>query len=220
MGLGRREFMKLIGLALAGTTIDPLKAIAINQNYYVNKKFGLILEKPDNWDFVSHKDFGKLKEVQLLSDDYEPIKDEVWEELTDPILTIAKYGLNDDRYKCKFSPAINIWINQKTEIEEDLYDSFREIAEESFIGIQQIIKDFEVIQDVTPCVISNSEAYETKSRWLYVNTECNISVTCDMWSFLVDHGDHYYGINMIDSKDIGENENGTFDEFIKTVKLS
>lgn len=220
MGLGRREFIKLVGLALAGTTVDPLKAIAFNQNYYVNKKFGLILEKPDGWNFISYKDFGKLKEVQLLADDFEPFKDEVWETLTDPVLTIAKYGLNDERYKCKFSPAINIWINHKTEIEEDQYGSFKEIAHESFIGIQQIIKDLEVIQDVTPAVISNSEAYETKSKWLYVNTECNISMRCDMWSFLVDHGDHYYGINMIDSQENQEIETENFQKFIKTVKLS
>src|SRR5262245_58589099 len=145
MGLGRREFIKLLGLALAGSTIDPLRAIAINQNYYVNKKFGIILEKPNNWDFVSLKDFGKLKEAQLLSDDYEPIKDEVWEVLTDPIVSIAKYSQNDDRFNCKLSPAIHIWINHKTEIEPHTYDSFQELAEKSFIGVQQIFKDFEVI---------------------------------------------------------------------------
>jgi len=176
MGIGRRSFIKLMGLALAGTSADPLKAIAFNQNYYVNKKFGLILEKPDNWDFISHKDFGKLKEVQLLSHDFELMKDEVWEILTDPILTIAKYDMEDDQYKCKFSPAINIWINHKSELEEYQHDSFRQIAEDSFFGIQQIIKDFKVVQDITPTRLSNSEAYETKSTWLYVNTACDISV--------------------------------------------
>lgn len=61
--------------------------------------------------------------------------------------------------------------------------------------------------------------YETKSRFLYVNTECNKSVTCEMWSFLVDHGGHFYGFNMIDSEEANEVEKKTFNEFIKTVKL-
>jgi hypothetical protein len=220
MGLGRREFTKLIGLALAGVVTNPLDAIAFNRNYYVNKKFGLILEKPDNWDFISHKDFGKLKEVQLLSEDYEPIKAEVWEDLTDPILVIAKYGLNDEKYKCKFSPAINIWVNHKSEIESDRYNSFKEIAEDSFLGIQQVFKNFEVVQGVTRTELSSCEAYETKSTLLYVNTECNISVTCHMWSFLVDHGDHYYGINMIDSHHVQEIETDAFQKFVRTIKLS
>jgi len=116
MGLGRREFMKLAGMALAGTMIDPLKAIGFNKNYYVNKKFGLILEKPEGWNILSYKDFGKLKSVQLLSEQYEESKDEVWETLTDPVLSIAKYALEDKRYECELSPAIHVWITHKSEV--------------------------------------------------------------------------------------------------------
>jgi len=216
MGLGRREFIKLLGIALAGAAVDPLKAVALNNNYYANKKFGLILEKPDTWEFISYKDFGKLKSVQLLSEEYEERKEETWEVLTDPILIIAKYSLADDRYKYKLSPAINIWIHHKSGFES----CFRDIAEQSFAGIQEVFKDFEVLQDITPASFSNCEAYETKSRFLYVNTEYNKSVTCEMWSFLVDHGDHFYGFNMIDSIEAKENEKKTFEQFIKTIKLS
>ena len=94
MGIGRRKFLEYISAALVGLTIDPLKAIAINSDNYVNKKFGILLTKPMNWDFVSIKDFGKLKKDQLLSDEFEPNKGDVWEELGDPVLVIAKYGLD------------------------------------------------------------------------------------------------------------------------------
>jgi hypothetical protein len=220
MGIGRREFMKLVGLALAGVSIDPLKAVALNQNYYVNKKFGLMLEKPNDWDFISHHEFDNLKEVQLLSDDFEPIKVEAWEELTDPILCIAKYGTDKEEYKCKLSPAINIWVNHKSEVEDQGYESFLDLAEDSFIGMQQMFKELEVVQNVTPTLISGCEAFETKTQFLYVNTECNLSIKCEMWSFLVDHGDHYYSFNMIDSQQVNEVETKTFEEFVKTIKLS
>jgi len=41
-----------------------------------------------------------------------------------------------------------------------------------------------------------------------------------VWSLLVDHGDHFYGINMIDSEQVQEIETETFQKFIKTIKLS
>ena len=34
MGIGRREFLRLTGLALVGLTIDPLKAVAVNNNVH------------------------------------------------------------------------------------------------------------------------------------------------------------------------------------------
>ncbi len=48
MGIGRREFLRLTGLALAGLAIDPLKAVAINDNIYVNKKLGILFKKPSD----------------------------------------------------------------------------------------------------------------------------------------------------------------------------
>ena len=46
MGIGRREFLRLTSIALTGLAIDPLKAVAINDNIYVNKKLGILFEKP------------------------------------------------------------------------------------------------------------------------------------------------------------------------------
>ena len=119
MGIGKRKFFEYFSAALVGLTIHPLKAIAINSDNYVNKKFGIMLTKPPNWDFVSIKDFGKLKKDQLLSDEFEPNKGEVWEELGDPILVIAKYGLDKPEHNDKFSPAITVFINHKNDIVED-----------------------------------------------------------------------------------------------------
>ena len=59
MGIGRREFLRLTGIALIGTAFDPLKAVVINDNAYVNKKLGILFYKPNNWGFIAVKDFGK-----------------------------------------------------------------------------------------------------------------------------------------------------------------
>ena len=46
MGIGRRQFIELSSLALAGLTVDPLNAVAINDTVYVNKKLGILFHKP------------------------------------------------------------------------------------------------------------------------------------------------------------------------------
>src|SRR5690349_9839498 len=103
MGLGRRRFIAYVSTALAGLAIDPLKSVTIDNDHYINKKFGILLTKPKGWDFVSIMDFGKLKQDQILSDEFEPNKEEVWKELGDPVLVIAKYGLHKSEYNDKFS---------------------------------------------------------------------------------------------------------------------
>ena len=66
MGIGRRNFLRLIGLALTGLTIDPLQAVITNDDLYINKKLGILFYKPTNWGFLNTKDFGKLKDDQIL----------------------------------------------------------------------------------------------------------------------------------------------------------
>src|SRR3989338_2782552 len=69
MGLGRRDFLRLVSLALVGTTMDPLESLKIHDDYYINKKLGLLFEKPADWGYISVADFGKLKEKQVLGND-------------------------------------------------------------------------------------------------------------------------------------------------------
>jgi hypothetical protein len=57
MGLGRRKFLEYMAIAITGLTLDPFKAIAFNNDYYINKKFGFLLSKPATWDFVTAKEY-------------------------------------------------------------------------------------------------------------------------------------------------------------------
>ena len=75
MGIGRREFLKLTSIALAGLAVNPLQAVVTNDNVYVNRKLGILFEKPDLWNFVGVKDFGKLKHEQILGNDWEEDKE-------------------------------------------------------------------------------------------------------------------------------------------------
>ena len=99
MGIGRREFLRLTNIALAGLVIDPLKAVAINDNVYVNKKLGILFHKPQDWGFIAIKDFGKIKNEQKIGEGLDKTAEEIWEELGDPICIATKYYQDKPEYK-------------------------------------------------------------------------------------------------------------------------
>ena len=89
MGLGRRRFIKLANTALIGLTVDPFKSVITNNDFYVNKKMGIIFEKPSNWVYLNVMDFEDIKENQILGNGWNDKKEELWEELGDPICYIT-----------------------------------------------------------------------------------------------------------------------------------
>src|SRR5687768_16055905 len=118
MGIGRREFINLVSLALGGFAIDPLQAVVTTNNAYINKKLGILFHKPASWGFVNVKDFGRLKDEQILGNGWDELKAEVWEDLGEPICIVTKYYQNRPEHKGMFSPTITLNITPKSELED------------------------------------------------------------------------------------------------------
>ncbi len=225
MGLGRRRFLQYISAALVGLSIDPLKAVAVNSDNYVNRKFGILLTKPKNWDFVSIRDFGRLKKNQLLSDEFEPNKDEVWQELGEPVLVIAKYGLDRPEYQDKFSPAITVFINHKNDIIELYEDDYIKGDFEKIVGMiaygsEKIFKDYKTVRNISPYNLSECNGFDSEWTWTFNSQEHNKSWLCKTWSIIIEKGDYIYSFNMIDSEQAGEIEERIFKEFVRTIKIA
>ncbi len=219
MGLGRKEFLRLAGLAIIGLSIDPLKAVAVNKNYYVNKKFGIILEKPDTWDFVAIKDYGRLLSEQILPEEIEITKNEIFEELGQPAFIITKYWQDMPELKRKFSPTISAYINHKSELDFE-YGSFEELIELSGIGTSTLLKDFTQTEVEGPFTISNCKAYIRKATYSFEHVELNgRSIHTNLKVVIIEHNDFYYYINMHDSDEVNENTQKEFDAFIETIRL-
>ena len=108
MGVGRREFLRLTSIALAGLAFDPLKAVTINDNVYVNKKLGIMFQKPQDWGFIAIKDFGKIKSEQIIGEGINQPTDEIWEELGDPICIATKYHQDKPEYKGISLPQLHL----------------------------------------------------------------------------------------------------------------
>ena len=222
MGIGRREFLRLTGLALAGLFTDPLNAVATNGNAYVNKKLGILFQKPQNWGFIAVKDFGKLKEGQVIGEGFDITADEIWKELGDPICIATKYWQDKKEYKGVFSPTITLHITPKEEIEEDEnlgYKSFEELMELSELGTSKILKEYQVIKRYEPYLLSNSRFFEYDAEYLFEHIDLREPLKVELKVFKAEHNGLYYDFNCHQSKDQNQCADREFEHFKTTIAL-
>lgn len=219
MGLGRREFLRLTSIALAGLAIDPLKAVAINDNIYVNRKLGVLFEKPSNWGFIAVKDFGKIKSEQVIGHGLEESAEEIWEELGDPICIATKYYEDKPEYKGIFSPTITLNITPKHELEYLGYETFEELIAMSEFGVSHLLKDFKVIKRCEPIIISNCKFYEYDAEYLFEHIEINKPLKVELKVLKAEHNGFYYDFNCHQSRTQSQLAEKEFQEFKRTIKL-
>jgi len=219
MGIGRKQFMKLSSLALVGLTVDPLNAVAINENVYVNKKLGILFHKPKNWGFIAVKDFGRIKSEQIIGEELEDSQEEIWEELGEPICIATKYYEDKPEFKGIFSPTITLNITPKEELENLGRETFEESMEMSEFGASMILKDFKVIKKYEPYFVSNCKFYEYDAEYLFEHIEINEPLKVELKVLKTQHNGFYYDFNCHQSKAQNQLAKIEFEEFKKSIKL-
>jgi hypothetical protein len=219
MGIGRREFLRLTGVALAGLAIDPLKAVAINDNIYVNKKLGILFEKPSDWGFVAVKDFGRIKNEQVIGLGLDETSEEIWEELGDPICITTKYFQDKPEYKGVFSPTITLNITPKQELEYLGHETFEELMEMSEYGVSHLLKDFKVIKRYDPILISNCKFYEYDAEYLFEHIGIDEPLKVELKVLKAEHNGFYYDFNCHQSKTQSQIADEEFEKFKWTIRL-
>lgn len=219
MGIGRREFLRLTSLALVGLTIDPLKAVAVNDNAYVNKKLGILFYKPQDWGFIAIKDFGKLKSEQIIGNGLDESTDEIWAELGDPVCVATKYYRNIPESKGVFSPTITLNITPKSELEDFGYETFEELIELSYYGASQVLADFRVTKSYDPYKISGCKFYEFDAEYMFEHVDIDEPLKVELKLFKAEHNGLYYDFNCHQSKTQNQTADMEFENFKKTIKL-
>jgi len=136
MGIGRRKFLRLASAALIGVSVNPLRAVVTNKDAYVNKKMGIIFQKPSDWGFLHVTDFGQIKDQQILGNGWNDSKEEIWEEIDEPICIVTKYHEGLSEHEKLFSPTITVNVSHKSEYEELGLGSFEELMELSAESIK------------------------------------------------------------------------------------
>ena len=219
MGIGRREFLKFSSLALAGLTVDPLNAVTINNNAYVNKKLGILFHKPNDWGFIAIKDFGKIKNEQIIGEVLEDMQEELWQELGDPICVATKYHQDKPEYKGVFSPTITLNITPKEELESLGHETFEELIKISGSGAFMILKDFQIVKKYDPYFISNCKFYEYDAEYLFEHIEINEPLKVELKVLKAEHNGFYYDFNCHQSKAQNQLSDKEFEDFKKSIKL-
>jgi hypothetical protein len=220
MGIGRREFLRLASLALAGLLIDPLKAIAVNENVYVNKKLGILFHIPQDWGFIAVKDFGKLKSEQIIGEGLDESADEIWEELNDPICVATKYSQDKPEYKDVFSPTITLSVNPIEELEDSGYETLEELMEMSgHRRISELLKELKVVKKYEPFFISNCKFFELDAEYLFEHIDISEPLKVELKVLATEHNGFCYFFNCHQSKTQNQCANKEFENFRETIKL-
>ncbi len=219
MGIGRKEFIRLSSFALVGLSIDPLNAVAVNQNAYVNKKLGILFHKPKNWGFIAVKDFGKIKSEQLIGEGLEDTQEEIWEALGDPICIATKYYQDKPEYKGVFSPTITLNITPKEELAGLGHETLEELMAMSEFGTARVLKDFQVIKRYEPYYISDCKFFEHDAEYLFEHVELNAPLKVDLKVLKAEHNGFYYDFNCHQSKVQNQFAGKEFEEFKKSIRL-
>lgn len=219
MGIGRREFLRLAGIALAGLAIDPLNAIAVNDNLYINKKLGIMFEKPDGWGFVSITDFGKMKRDQIIGVGLEESAEEIWDELGDPICVATKYFEDKPEYKGVFSPTITLNVTPKSALADGGPLSFEEVMELTELGMGLLLKDFKIVKRYPPIQISNCTFYEHDAEYLFEHADIDQALKVELKVLKAEHNGFYYYFNCHQSKAQNQTAEREFETFKSSIKL-
>ena len=219
MGIGRRKFLKFASAALIGITVDPLQSVFTNENAYVNRKMGVIFQKPSKWGFLNIKDFGKLKDEQILGNGWNDNKEEVWEEIGEPICITTKYYKDLPENKGVFSPTITLNVTHKSEFDDLEIDSFEELIGMSEYGTSQLLKEFKVIKRYDPYEISNCKFHEYDAEYYFEHIELDSPLKVELKVMKAEHNNFYYDFNCHQSKTAKQTAHGEFEKFKKSIKL-
>ena len=219
MGIGRRNFLKFTGLALTGVVVNPLQSVIVNDDVYVNRKLGILFYKPIGWGFVAVKDFGKIKQEQILANGWDDSKDEVYEDLVDPICIATKYYEDIPENEKKFSPTITLNITHKSELIDLGYESFEELMELSLLGVSSLLKDFRVVRKYPSYELSGSKFYEYDAEYMFEHVDLVEPLKVELKVLKTEHNDYYYDFNCHQSTSQNQIASKEFEDFKKTIKL-
>lgn len=219
MGVGRREFIKLMGLALAGMAAPSLQAALTNDRAYVNKKLGILFERPENWEFIHIKDFGSLRAQQNLEEVWFATQEEMWEDLGDPICMATKYAQDDPTFKGVFSPTISVYITPETEVKDDQIQTLEDVIHASEYGTALMLKDFKVIRRDQPYTRMGLTFYERFATYLFDHEELNQPLPVELLVLSTEHNGLIYDFNMHQCRTQGERAEREFEEFVRSIKF-
>jgi hypothetical protein len=217
MKLGRRDFIKFVTAAIAGTHGISSSESFRSPKFYADKKLGFAFEIPEGWYLEAfRKDFNELLGGQRLAPPYVDDREVLLDVSQGLLATLSKYPIEGDSIK-RFSPSVTFFKGDDSCMEE--YEDLLELSSTAMRGFKRLLTDYECIEE--PHFIRRSDCVmvRSKSKFLFEHQEIE-SVLIDDETFLVHHHGSIYTIHLYDSPYSGDTSQSEFRLFRKSLHIA
>lgn len=187
MGIGRRKFLKLFGAVIASAASNPLQAVIVRGDLYINRALGLAYKKPNGWYFVSMEAFADIKEKQQVIDSE---TSDILKDCDDPVAIMSQHHESSD---ITFSPSITIYVeNFELHEGEDLQELVSTLSD----TYSKALVDYQFVERPKAISVSGCEASEYMST--FIHQQDNKEALCRHRSIVVLREKQLYTVNMFD----------------------
>jgi len=214
MGIGRREFLKVCGTALASLGPSATSAVTIWEDDYINRKLGIALRKPPGWHFGNVKEMGELKAGLILNPDAPGLAQELLATCEDPILVITREPFSAD--SDSFGPGVTVFLE---DYNEALEGSHEQAVRDEILGSRAILPGYDLLEEPRPVSVSGCSAYEFRASFLFKHHKLKEPTPVNMRVLSVYQKPALYDIKMYDSPDLGPEYTFAYDDFVASVRL-
>jgi len=205
MGIGRRRFIQLFGATIASAATNPLQALVLHEDWYINRALGIAFQKPPGWHYMTLKDFQPLKDAQIVMDDE---LSEVLRGVEDPIAVMTKI----EPRLGKIGPSITVYAEPFEYEENETLVGFLPNIEGMY---KRVLPEYRSLGQAVEKRISNCESLEYFSEFLF--EQPSTRVTARKRSVISIREPQIYTMNMFDYPAHEIEAQHEFTSFINTI---
>ena len=209
MGIGRRDFLKAFGAAIATFATRPLQPVVTGGDYYINRSLGLALRQPPGWTYLSLKEFPDLKHAQVLEDG----------DISDLLLSGSEPYLVMNR----LNPARpgRVGASMTAYAEEFSFEgteSLAQIPQLIATTLAKALKDYELLGQGRVFPISGVDSIEYFSRFQFNTRE--LSAMARQRSVVTVRGGAIFTFNFFDYPDLGVDGQEDFGSILGSLNFA
>ncbi|MEM1093318.1 MAG: hypothetical protein AAGJ10_01855 [Bacteroidota bacterium] len=198
---------------MAGTLVDPKQVAIASGDYYIHRKLGLGFRRPRHWVFEALTGFPDLSRQQIVQNlDAEQQRVFNEEQMETLVAAITKYAKADER----FGPCIT--VHRNADDYDPAVDSLWAIVDDYVEGMPFLLKDYACIVAPHEVRLSNCEAVQLKSRYVFEH-ERIAPVLIEDECIAVAHRNALYSIHLYDAPAISEGAGEAFAQFKSSLHL-
>lgn len=217
MKIGRRDFIKFVTAAIAGTQGTSSSGRFQSSRIYADQELGFAIEIPEGWYLEAFReDFNELLGGQRLAPPYLDDREVMLEVSQGLLATLSKYPIEGDSIK-RFSPSVTMFKSDDSCLEE--YEDLREFSSMAMNGFKRLLRDYECLEE--PHFVRRSDCLmvRSKSKFLFEHQEIE-PVLVDNETFLLHHQGAIYTIHLYDSPYSGDASQSEFKAFRESLHIA